>query len=77
MCTVDGTQKMIQTPSRGLLLLEIQARIYGFVLSCAQLILHDIGSKQYFLAPHQPLPPIPTGDSKEWPSLAAHALQVT
>ena len=77
MCTFDGTQKMIQTPSRGLLLLEIQTHIYGFVLSCAKLILHDIAPRQYYLAPHQPTPPMPDGDSREWPSLAVHALEVT
>lgn len=59
----------------GLLVLEIQQHIYNFLLSSVQHILHDIDSDQFSLAPKLPLPELPYTSSKEWLSLAAHALE--
>ncbi|KAK3713180.1 cell agglutination protein Mam3 [Vermiconidia calcicola] len=60
----------------GLLVLEIQQRIYAFLLACTKLILHDINPGQYLLAPHQPCPPLPQALCSEWPSLSAHMLEM-
>lgn len=45
-------------PMSGLLALEIQKEIYGFLVRCAELILHDVDPRQFLLAPHQPPPSV-------------------
>ena len=68
-------QRIVHTPARGLLVLEIQQQIYGFLSSCVYLILHDIHPREFSVAPHTPTPKMPESDTNDWPSLGALALE--
>ena len=66
-------------PGEGLLVLEIQERILGFLLRCTELILHDLlpfkpasSSKQLPLPP--PILSLVQGDA-EWPTVSAIVAQ--
>lgn len=73
--TYGASQKIMNNAAQGLLILEIQQKIYEFLLSCVQNILHDIHPSQHFLAAHQSAPGLPGADTKEWPSLRAYTLE--
>jgi hypothetical protein len=80
LLTIEATlsptiQRIVHTPARGLLVLEIQQQIYEFLSSCVHLILHDIHPRQFSVAPHLPTPKMPEADTNEWPSLGALALE--
>lgn len=56
-------------PIYGLMILEIQQRVYGFLLRCAQGVLHDIDTDDLISVPEEPEPPalpgwVATGDSE-------------
>ncbi|KAI1943758.1 hypothetical protein LOZ66_000343 [Ophidiomyces ophidiicola] len=57
-------------PGEGLLILEVQKKIIGFLLSCCEAILRDIPSLFAEEYPVQPEPPALSGDPTEWPTLA-------
>ncbi|KAI1952734.1 hypothetical protein LOZ57_000814 [Ophidiomyces ophidiicola] len=57
-------------PGEGLLILEVQKKIIGFLLSCCEAILRDIPSLFAAEFPVQPEPPALSGDPTEWPTLA-------
>ncbi|KAK5736050.1 cell agglutination protein Mam3 [Elasticomyces elasticus] len=62
-------------PGLGLLGLEIQAGIYSFLVQCVTLILHDVVPSQFFLAPHQPVPPPLIPKRGDWVTLQDHMLE--
>ncbi|KAI3481318.1 hypothetical protein L1887_56416 [Cichorium endivia] len=63
------------TPIYGLLILEIQQSIYGFLLRCAQAVLHDLNPADYVLAPHKQEPPPPKDSTGSWASISKHTIE--
>ncbi|KAL1586404.1 hypothetical protein WHR41_05299 [Cladosporium halotolerans] len=63
------------TPIYGLLILEIQQSIYGFLLKCAQAVLHDLNPADYKLAPHKQEPPPPKDSTGSWASISKHTIE--
>lgn len=66
--------KYLRQSHEGLLSLEIQQKIYHFLLSCAKLILHDVAPADFFLAPCRPEPAMSEVRSNTYRSLSAHSL---
>jgi hypothetical protein len=64
-------------PGQGLTVLEIQQRIYGFLVECCQLILHDTDPSSLTdnKIPVKPEPPLISGDPTEWPTMASIAAE--
>lgn len=62
-------------PISGLLVLEIQRNIYGFLLRCVQQILHDIPQADYKLAPHLPSPGPLVNAPGVWETASMQTLQ--
>ena len=71
----SARQKILYGCSHGLLALEIQQQIYDFLLSCAKLILHDTNPRQFYLAPHMPVPGLLEAETKDWPTLRTYTLE--
>ncbi len=62
-------------PGQGLIVLEIQQRLYGFLVECCQILLHDLNPSSLTddQVPIKPEPPIISGDPAEWSTLASIA----
>lgn len=59
----------------GLLTLEIQQIIYGFLLKSVQAILHDLNPADFKLAPHAPMPGPLVNPAGVWDSASKSALE--
>lgn len=60
-------------PGEGLMILEIQQGVWGFLVDCCRALLHDLVSDNWISdeIPIQPEPPALVGDPTEWSTLAA------
>lgn len=76
VCLELSQFKFLRRATEGLLSLEIQKSIYGFLLSCVKLILHDIEPSMFFLAPHKPEPAmLGNPGPNDYPSLSTYSLE--
>jgi hypothetical protein len=64
-------------PGQGLTILEIQQCIYGFLVECCRLILHDTNPSSLTgdQIPIKPEPSVISGDRAEYPTLASIAAE--